>query len=237
MTSALVCPVCIDRPELRRLDPHLAPAPLNRCDSCRGFLADNDTVSVAAKRYHTTSYVMVEGHGRHRCRACGHLFDGTRKACPVCEEEQWIDCTRCDARMAMIHVSGVTLDVCWPCRMVWFDRGELGLLVRRHARELGQRLSLPSALGLAANAGAMVPSAAESDALAVVTDVMATTDNVMLSAELAEATVRGIAAVVESAPDLAATAGEAALSAGEVAVEASSVAVDVLLSIVAGIFD
>ena len=137
----------------------------------------------------------------------------------------------------MLHVSGVSLDVCWPCRTVWFDRGELGLLVKRHAGELKQRLSSPPALGLAVGAGTLDSSTATDDALAVAAEVIMTPDGVVMTAELARAAVHGVATIAESAPELTAAAGEVALSAGEAAVEASSAAVDVLLSVVAGIFD
>lgn len=140
MTSSLFCPVCPSPSELRALDPHLLPLPLKRCDTCLGMLADPSAVAVAATYYHATHYVMSEGHGRHHCRHCDALFDRVLQRCRSCLKEQALCCVGCLMPMQVIEVAGVSLDVCRPCRMVWFDRGELGLLTRRHAAELQQSL-------------------------------------------------------------------------------------------------
>lgn len=122
MTSALFCPVCPNAPELRVLDPHLFPLPLRRCDLCLGVLADPETVKAATSRYHESHYVLSEGHGRHHCRSCGAIFEHGQQRCRTCRKEQAIGCVRCLAPMAIVEVAGVSIDVCRPCRMVWFDR-------------------------------------------------------------------------------------------------------------------
>jgi hypothetical protein len=225
MTSALCCPVCIDRPELRLIDPHLLHVALRRCDGCLGLLATERSVAAVADHYHEKHYVMVEGHGRHSCRACGQHFDAARGVCPKCGESQSIDCAQCGKSMSFVHIAGVTLDVCWECRMVWFDRGELGLLTRRHGAELKERLSSPPV------------AAAAGTAMSGLGDFGASALDPLVTLEAAELGVRGVAAAAEAAPGLALGAGEAAVAAGEVAVEASSTAVEVLLEIVGTIFD
>ena len=225
MTSVLACPTCITRPELRRLDPHLNKVPLQRCDTCLGLLADKDTVTMAVRHYHESHYVMVEGHGRHRCRACGQLFDAARGACPVCREAQWIECTQCKEKMKLVHIAGVTLDVCWNCRIVWFDRGELGLLARRHPAELKERLSAPPATGAA---GAAVITAPD-----VLADAALSPEGVLFGADAA---AHAASAAIEVAPELVVGAGEIAVNTGEAAIEISGAAADVLLSIVGDIF-
>ena len=59
MTSAFSCPVCIDRPELRLIDPHLLHVALRRCDTCLGLLASEKSVLAVADHYHEKHYVMV----------------------------------------------------------------------------------------------------------------------------------------------------------------------------------
>jgi len=220
MSNALSCPVCIQRPELRVLDPHLLHLALRRCDGCLGLLASEKSVAAATDHYHEKHYVMVEGHGRHSCRACGQIFDAARGVCPRCGERQTIACAQCEKGMNHVHVAGVTLDVCWECRMVWFDRGELGLLTRRHGTELKERLSSPP---VAASAGAALGGLGNFGGAAL---------DPLVTLEAAELGVRGIGAATQVAPELAIAAGEAAVAAGEVAVEASGTAVEVLLEIV-----
>jgi hypothetical protein len=207
------------------IDPHLLHVALRRCDTCLGLLANEKSVAGAADHYHEKHYVMVEGHGRHACRACGQLFDAARGVCPRCGRDQTIGCARCEKTMSLVHVAGITLDVCWHCRMVWFDRGELGLVTRRHGAELKERLSSPP---VAAPAGTKMGALGDFGGAAL---------DPLVTLEAADLTVRGVGAGAQAAPELAVAAGEAAVAAGEVAVEASSTAVEVLLDVVGSIFD
>jgi hypothetical protein len=127
--------------------------------------------------------------------------------------------------MSFVHIAGVTLDVCWECRMVWFDRGELGLLTRRHGTELKQRLSAPPAA-----------SAPQSLGVSALGDVGALALDPIVALDATDLAVRGVAAAAQAAPELALAVGEAAVGAGEVAIEASSSAVEVLLDVVGDIF-
>jgi Zn-finger nucleic acid-binding protein len=223
--TVLCCPVCIDGHELRLIDAHLLHVALRRCDTCLGLLANEKSVTAAADHYHEKHYVMAVGHGRHGCRACGQLFDAARGVCPRCGEGQTIRCAQCAKSMSFVHIAGVTLDVCWECHMVWFDRGELGLLTRRHGTELKQRLSAPP-----------TASAPQSLGVSALGDVGALALDPIVALEATEFAVRGVGAAAQAAPELALAAGEAAVGAGEVAIEASSTAVEVLLDVVGDIF-
>jgi hypothetical protein len=219
MTNELHCPVCPSGPELRALDAHVLKSPLRRCDLCLGLLAHQSTVAAATKHYHSSHYVMVEGHGRHRCRSCDQLFDKARERCRVCRQEQAIGCVRCLRPMELMEVAGVTIDVCRPCRMVWFDRGELGLLTRRHSATLQGRLNGWQSSGVGSEIGN-----------AMVCDV----DPLPAAVEGAQA-VGDVA--IQAVGELAGShVVELAAEAGEGAVELTAGAIEVVFSIVGDIF-
>jgi hypothetical protein len=193
--------------------------PLRRCDLCLGVLADPSSVAVAGTYYHANHYVMSEGHGRQRCRNCSALFKQTRQRCHTCHTEQAIGCVRCLMPMQVLEVAGVALDVCRPCRMVWFDRGELGLLVKRHSAALQRGLFPAAGPGFPALVGDVV---------------LANPDVVPLGLHGAHAVAEvAIGAVSELS---ASGAVEVVAAAGEGAAEVGGAVIDVVVGIVGGIF-
>lgn len=219
MSNAVHCPVCPSSPELRVLDAQLMRVPLRRCDLCLGVLADPSSVAVAGSYYHATHYVMSEGHGRQRCRSCDALFKQARQRCHTCHKEQAIGCVRCLMPMQVLEIAGVALDVCRPCRMVWFDRGELGLLVKKHAGALQRGLFPASGRGFPALAGDVV---------------MTCPDIVPLGLHGAHAAAE--VAVEATSAVSASGVVEVVASAGEGAVEVSGAVIEVVVDIVSGIF-
>lgn len=217
--SSWHCPICPPGAELRVVDAHLLKRPFRRCDQCLGLLAAPSTVAVAASYYHAGHYLMSEGHGRHHCRNCEAIFDQVRERCRVCSKPQAIGCVRCLMPMEMLEVAGVALDVCRTCHMVWFDRGELGLLTRRHAGALQRVLAQRPRSSLMSQAGTAL--AYSPGALSAGFDVA------RVGVDLASHVVSegGASAVVE-----------VAASAGEAAVEVSSGAIEVLVGILGELF-
>jgi Zn-finger nucleic acid-binding protein len=222
MSKTLVCPVCSPARELRALNspaevdpagpgafPHLAlRVPLRRCDGCRGVWTDAETVSVAKAHYHPTHYVMIEGHGRQSCRGCARLLTELTARCSQCGREQRIQCAQCERPMAQLQITKITLDVCRPCRAVWFDRGELGIVVERHAAELRRHLESPRVASQ--NSDATLQTALDVASLPV--DVI-------------------------EVVDVAGAAGNTALEAGTDVAEFAGEAAGFVLELIAGIFD
>lgn len=228
MSDALLCPVCPEHPPLRPLDLQRGlRVPLRRCDDCHGVWADAETAAIAADHYHESHYVTRPGHGRQRCRHCAAWFAEPKQECPKCGAGQALACVGCSKPMRLVEVEGVTLDVCVPCRGVWFDRGELGLVIYSHGEKLRRRIdaergetSLRRELGV--NALDAVPSAIDAVDLAHVSG---------------RAAVEVTTTVVEGGSvDLVAGAGNLAVSAGEAVAEGASVAVEAVVEVVAGIF-
>jgi Zn-finger nucleic acid-binding protein len=219
MSAVQYCPVCPTPSQLRTLDPHLLRLPLKRCDTCLGVLADPTTVAVAATYYHSVHYVMSEGHGRHHCRHCDALFDRVLQRCRTCLKEQALTCVGCLMPMQVIEVAGVSLDVCRPCRMVWFDRGELGLLTRRHSAELQRNLH---------------PDPAGFPTVTVIDVVAQSSDGIVLAAELA---AHGADVAVRAVSDVSASKTvEVVAAVGEGATELAAGAIDMLVSVLGDVF-
>lgn len=135
------CPACPSRPELHRMDPHLMRAPLRHCETCDGLLAAAEAAVMAGSYYQPGHPVMSEARDRPSCRKCARPFEGPESKCPDCGSAQLLDCPGCAHAMKPIEVAGVTVDFCKECRLVWFDRGELGALTRHHASMLQERIA------------------------------------------------------------------------------------------------
>jgi Zn-finger nucleic acid-binding protein len=84
---------------------------------------------------------MSIGDGVQPCRKCSHRLDEVVSVCPACGQQQRISCPSCSEAMELLHVVGVTVDVCRSCKLVWFDRGELGRLCRDHSPEVQAQLA------------------------------------------------------------------------------------------------
>jgi hypothetical protein len=219
MSSALACPVCRSGPELRTLDADLLRTPLRRCDDCLGVLADSSSVVATTAHYHSSHYLLAVGHGRHQCRNCRELFAAPRESCRQCGKGQTINCARCRLPMQLLEVQGVTLDVCRPCRMVWFDRGELGLLLRRHSIELQSSLEDRPSSSL----GAGLAEAA-----------LSSPDLIPLAAQVSQAS--GKLAVEALSGESSARVVEVLATSGEAAAELTTGAIEVVCSILGDIF-
>jgi Zn-finger nucleic acid-binding protein len=240
------CPVCKGECMLRALDPQLGfRVPLRRCDRCHGIWADAEAVRVARKHYHETHYVMTRGHGRQACRHCGAVLPKPSVACRKCLGDQTLRCPSCTRRMTVVGVEGVAIDVCKPCRSVWFDRGELGLIARAHADELYRRVNeraVPAPQGR--------PHTGLSDgsfgggAIDTIDALQFAPDTVWLVAQGAHAAgdlaLRGVelaATQAGAATELVAAAGKGALEAGAAGAELASGTAEALLDVLAGLFD
>jgi Zn-finger nucleic acid-binding protein len=228
MTDALACPVCPERPVLRPLDLQGSlRVPLRRCDGCHGVWTDAETAAIASDHFHESHYAMRPGHGRQGCRGCSTFFAEPRRECPRCHANQDLRCPSCTENMRLVEIAGVTLDVCLSCRGVWFDRGELGLVVRNHGKRLRSRIDAERGVGATQPNLGLTP-------LDVAPDVLGNADLAAAAGEAGlELTSRAVGA---GGMEVVAVAGELAVSAGEAVAEGASVAVEAVVDVVAGIF-
>jgi Zn-finger nucleic acid-binding protein len=129
--------------------------------------------------------------------------------------------------MRLIETAGVTLDVCVPCRGVWFDRGELGLIIYNHRNELQRRINAEGQDVALRERSDLTPLDFVPD-LAGVSELAAGAGKVAVN--FTSTTVDG------GAGEVVWSAGKLAASAGVAVVEGASGAVDAVVDVVAGIF-
>jgi Zn-finger nucleic acid-binding protein len=228
MTDVLLCPVCVERSVLRPLDLQGSlRVPLHRCDSCHGVWTDAETAAVAAEHYHESHYATRPGHGRQSCRGCGRHLAKLEHECPNCETCQVLPCLSCGRGMRLVETAGVTLDVCVPCRGVWFDRGELGLIIYNHRNELQRRIKAEGQDVALRERSGLTP-------FDFVPDLTSVGD---LAAGAGKVAVNFTSTAVDGgAGEVVSSAGKFAASAGDAVAEGASVAVEAVVDVVAGIF-
>jgi len=136
--------------------------------------------------------------------------------------------------MSIVEVVGVTVDLCRPCELTYFDRGEFALVCRasgalRHALRpegAGRGLDAGEVLGVACQVGP-----GPGDAL-FVGDVAQAAGEVAVRA----ASRMAEAAAVVDVTSAAAAAGGSALDAASAGSELATGAAEAVLELLAGVF-
>jgi Zn-finger nucleic acid-binding protein len=72
------------------------------------------------------------------CDKCQKSTPPGKEKCAHCQESLGLVCSGCGARMKLIDVLGVKLDVCPQCQALWFDEGELEKVRRRYEARIDQ---------------------------------------------------------------------------------------------------
>jgi len=203
------------------------------CRECRGVLANPKAVAVARKHFARAHPLMVELDGPRRCRACAARLRADATKCVNCKTSVTLACPHCLTRMRAATVVGVVVDVCKPCQLAFFDRGEFARICRApkaFARAITPEPSepQPNAASLATDALILAP-----DAVGGAIEVAAAAGGVALDA--AQGAAAALAHV--DVADTAAAAGAAALHAAEFVAEGSEAATAVVLEVLGGLFD
>ncbi|HOU91619.1 MAG TPA: zf-TFIIB domain-containing protein [Polyangiaceae bacterium] len=231
----LRCPACADAPRLTALDlSWRAGVGLFRCDGCQGVLADPRAVAIARKHYSEAHPLLVRRRGPQRCRSCHARTEPGAARCRRCSASLVLTCPRCRRRMSIVEVAGVTVDLCRPCELTYFDRGEFALVCHasgalRHAlRPEGadRGLDAGEVLGVACQVG---PGPG---------DVLFVGDVAQAAGEVGLRAARGVVEVASSAHLTAAAAavGEQALDAASAGGELAAGAAEAVLELLAGVF-
>jgi Zn-finger nucleic acid-binding protein len=234
--AKLVCPVCVERAPLRAVPTgEQFKVPLWRCDGCHGAWATREGVALSKRNFAPSHYVMVESSARQKCRACGNPLESGATRCRTCSAGQRVACPSCTAFMSIVDLGGVTLDVCRTCSGVWFDRGELGTVVKRHLRRLNHHFESPNTdLTPMRTTGVEIAANVLSspDLVVLGVDVGVRAAHAAGEAVLHVTSAAGASGVVEAAS----AAGEVALGAGEAVGEVASAAGEAVLEVLGGIF-
>jgi len=141
--------------------------------------------------------VLDERFLRPQCRICGQGFASGQTWCED-KHDQGIGCTSCQRTMEIVPIGDIVIDVCLSCRAAWFDKGELGVMVRKHARRVRKGASSDSRPGGGSDPGAALDVLGMIDAGGVITDAAGGLIDVTAAAgEVAATAVEGVFGVLE----------------------------------------
>ena len=62
----------------------------------------------------------------------------TERATEAARSEHWMKCPKCGADMQEIEMDGILVDKCSECEGIYFDRGELELMIEAHQGGFGR---------------------------------------------------------------------------------------------------
>lgn len=127
------CPACVARPLLALSASPSGPKMIWRCMRCHGAWVSLGEFGKLRGSFGADHPVLDERLPRPRCRICGHGLALGQTGCNE-KHDQAIGCVSCGQKMEMIRIGDIVIDVCLLCRAAWFDEGELGAMVRRHAQ-------------------------------------------------------------------------------------------------------
>ncbi len=60
------------------------------------------------------------------------------RAAEAAKSEHWMKCPKCGAEMQEIEMDRILVDKCSGCEGIYFDRGELELMIEAHKGGLGR---------------------------------------------------------------------------------------------------
>lgn len=124
----LTCPFCEQRRPLQVFPRYEAIShdPLRFCPACYGFWAQGDALVNGAADGDDEHPALHAALAPRRCRACLGFLDDS-EACRKCGQRlPLLRCPSCGEQMQRTRQKGIAVDMCAPCRGIWFDVGELG---------------------------------------------------------------------------------------------------------------
>ena len=62
----------------------------------------------------------------------------TERVAEAARSEHWMKCPKCGADMQEIEMDGILVDKCSECEGIYFDRGELELMIEAHKGGFGR---------------------------------------------------------------------------------------------------
>ncbi len=229
------CPVCLGA-TLEKLAVDVGPANsdaavrqflLDFCPRCGGAWFDHGEVNQLRRVQPQMFWAMVarrEAGYRMQCHNCHAHVARSKKKCGACGWKIQLDCPICQKTMNDVKLNDLRLDVCRNCKGVWFDHDEIGAIWRLQLDGLLKR-----------RRGASTdPSTGSGVLLEALTYDPFLAYYGMYAAGHA---VAGAAQVLSHAPGILAQAPEVVAGAAQAAAEVASSAFDVIVEIIAGIFD
>jgi Zn-finger nucleic acid-binding protein len=235
MRERLHCPACPGTPK-SELRNELALEGLHRCPTCRGVLAHHAAVEAAIEHFEPSHPVLRAKLVAHRCRVCGGQAAVGVPRCSQCSASLLLRCPRCTLPMAVVDVSGIVVDVCGGCELTFFDAGELAYACREpgvFVRAVRQPAPAPSRTARLGVDVTDIVAIAPVETIEAVGYGARAAGHIAVTAASQVAHAAGqvnVVTVVE-------TTGAAALGAADAASEASGATAELILEVLAALFD
>lgn len=227
----LSCPVCLGTTMARVSVGPRKELQVDHCRRCGGLWLEHGEVQRLRALKQSELWTAVPrraGLYRMRCHDCHGLMDRAEAACPACGWSNALDCPACDRPMLAESHAGLRLDICRECKGVWFDHHEL--------QEIWEK-SFDTSVKNRANDGKAVAVAGDVAGEVLLNSLFFAPDLVFYGARAAGQAAVASAEMISHLPGAIAAAPEVAAAAVEAAGEAASSVFEVIVNIIAGIFD
>ncbi len=227
LEARLACPVCLGvqmgKVALHRDGQQLV---LDHCGRCGGVWFEKGEAQQLTKHSPDELWKHIPPRAsapRPPCHGCHTPLDRDAAACAVCGKNNELACPLCETRMDRRTHGNLVLDVCAPCRGVWFDHAEL-----KSVWSLAVSDTVAKQPGRGAHAAAMAGD--------VLLESLFWAPGLVLHAGSAAA--QGAGQVIGSLGHVsAAGAAETAMGAMEVVGDAAEGVFTMIMDVIASIFD
>jgi len=118
---ALKCPACADATLWSQRDPDTR-LEIDICPVCHGMWFDARELAVFLQSPTLKNRFMWKPDSRHSQAERDQINAGSRQ------------CPRCEVLLAPMSYANVTLDTCPRCEGIWFDDGEVRMIVERYKK-------------------------------------------------------------------------------------------------------
>lgn len=228
----LPCPVCLGTTMDRLSVGPKDSLQIDHCRRCGGFWLEHGEVQQLRRISALELWKQVERRSEPFvavCHDCGTPTSRAASGCALCGWKGVLDCPDCARPMATRTHAGLRLDVCESCKGVWFDNHELQVIWGKGLERAleRRRLSRRDALGTAADVGSEV----------LFNALFFAPDLVYLGGRAAAGAASATIDVARHLPEAIGAAPEVAASAVDAIGEAAASVFEVILSIVAALFD
>ncbi len=245
------CPVCSTL--LRPV--HLGAVVIDFCTQCRGSWCDADELQKAYSQKHRGGTLLIPALTEHArdpviCLKCSNPNPRTVRICQRCHTQIDFLCPVCRNPMEEISKNGIAIDRCLQCKGVWLDGGELKTLFEKYSQTIQHKGATASNVAGVAGQVALdmliwapdITILATANLLSHVPDLASKGLEIAGNMpEIAGKAVEGVMSAAGGATELAGTAVsgmiDVAGSVGEAASGAASSFLEIIVGLLAGIFD
>lgn len=232
ISPLLSCPVCLGTTMAKHTIGPDGALQIDHCRRCGGFWLEHGEVQRLRALEESSLWAAVPRRHdlfRMRCHDCHAPMDRAEQACAACGWTNKLGCPACDRPMLAESHAGLRLDVCRDCKGVWFDHHELA--------EIWKESFDSSLRSRGREGGAAVAVGGDVAGEVLLNSLFFAPDLLFYGAHAAGRAALASAEMAANLPGAIGAAPELAVAAVEAAGEAASSVFEVVVNIIAGIFD